>query len=172
MLLLVRSIVFSLLLPAVIVGWVPLRLFERHAFWTNVPLTLTEWLALFLALLGSAGYLHCAWLFARKGGTVAPFDPPRKLVQRGLYRWVRNPIYLSLGVLVAAEALYFESWHIAVYLLCLACLAQLIVVLHEESDLGFRFGAMYEDYKRTAPRWIPRRPQSQALEDPVTSRER
>jgi protein-S-isoprenylcysteine O-methyltransferase Ste14 len=161
-----RSVVFTLLLPLVLVGWVPLSVFERHPLWNEGSLAVHEWFAIAAAVAGLAAYLHCAWEFTRKGrGTVAPFDAPRKLVQRGLYRWVRNPMYLSLGLIVAAEAVYFESWRIGVYLVCLSCLGQLIVVLHEESDLSFRFGAMYEDYKRAVPRWLPRAPKRLSWEE-------
>lgn len=171
--LILRSIVFSLLLPAVMVGWVPLHFFERHAIWVESGPALHEWAAAFTALLGLAAYLACAWQFTFKGrGTVAPWDGPRKLVRRGCYRWVRNPMYLAFGLILASEAVYFESWRIALYLLCAACVAQLIVVLHEEPEMSFRFGAMYEDYKRIVPRWFPRRPRPSAFEVDATSVER
>jgi len=158
-LLALRSFVFALLLPAIVVGWVPVRLFERHAVYRDGSYDLHEIVALIVAGVGGLVYVQCAWLFAVKGrGTVMPFDGPRKLVQRGPYRWVRNPMYLSLCAILAAEAAYFESWHIAVYFLCLCCAAHLIVALHDEPELSFRFGALYEDYKRTANRWLPKPP--------------
>ncbi|WP_415909413.1 methyltransferase family protein [Oleiharenicola sp. Vm1] len=173
MILLARSVLFAFLVPVLLVGWIPLVMFERHPEWSQGGLAPHEWLAVLLAAAGLAGYLHCAWQFTRKGrGTVAPWDGPRRLVQRGLYRWVRNPMYLSLGLVVLAEVLYFESWRIGLYLLCLACVAQLLVVLHEEPELGFRFGAMYEDYKRAVPRWFPRRPKPAAFELDPSSVER
>lgn len=168
-----RSFVFACLLPAVIAGWVPIVMFERHPVWLEEAFGWHEYVAVALATLGLGSYFHCAWHFLQKGrGTVAPLDSPRKLVQRGLYRWVRNPMYIALGLVVASEAVYFESWRIALYLLCLSCIAQLTVVLHEEPELGFRFGAMYEDYKRIVPRWLPRRPRAAAFEPDSTSVER
>lgn len=168
-----RGLLFAFLLPAVMAGWVPLVMFEHRPAWDDGAIAVHEWLAVALATGGLAGYASCAWQFLRKGrGTVAPWDGPRKLVQRGLYRWVRNPMYISLGVVVASEAIYFESWRIALYLLCLACIAQLAVVLHEEPELSFRYGAMYEDYKRIVPRWFPRRPQPTAFELDPSSVER
>jgi protein-S-isoprenylcysteine O-methyltransferase Ste14 len=154
-------------------GWAPFVFFERHPEWNENGLAPHEWAALPLGVAGLWGYLVCAWHFARKGrGTVAPWDGPRKLVQRGLYRWVRNPMYISLGLILLSEAVYFESWRIALYLLCMSCVAQLFVVLHEEPEMSFRFGAMYEDYKRVVPRWFPRRPQPSALELDPSSAER
>lgn len=172
-LLIIRGILFSLLLPGVMTGWVPLVMFERHPVWHDGAIAAHEWLAVALATAGIGAYMSCVWQFLRKGrGTVAPWDGPRKLVQRGLYRWVRNPMYISLGVVVASEAMYFESWRIALYLLCISCIAQLAVVLLEEPELSFRFGAMYEDYKRIVPRWFPRRPRPTAFELDTSSVER
>ena len=96
----------------------------------------------------------------RGQGTPAPFDPPRKFVRRGLYKWVRNPMYLAVFALVAGEAVFLGSWHIAVYLVCLLCALPVFVQLHEEEALRRNFGAMYEDYRREVPRWLPRKPRA------------
>lgn len=153
-----QNLLYLFVVPGFFLGWVPLRWFERHPHWPTA-LGAAQWLALALAAAALAAYLHCVWLFARRGhGTPAPFAPPQKLVQRGLYRWLRNPMDLALLTLIAAEALYLQSWHIAVYVFCLSCLVQVLVVMQEESALSFRFGAMYEDYRRAVPRWLPRRP--------------
>ena len=116
------------------------------------------WLGLLLLALGSAGYLHCLWLFGSYGrGTPAAIDPPRKLVQRGLYRHVRNPMYLAVQTFVAGQAVFLDSWEVGIYWLCLACCFQLFVRLYEEPHLTSQFGAMYVDYQRDVPRWFPRR---------------
>jgi len=153
-----KNLLFTLVVPGFVVGWAPLRWFERRAQW---PETL-GWRHLAGAgffTVGAVIYLHCLWLFATRGqGTPAPFDPPKKLVWRGLYKWVRNPMYLGIIALVAGEALFFRSGHIVVYLICLVCAVQLFVVGYEEPALRRQFGAMYEDYRRGVPRWLPRRP--------------
>ena len=153
-----KNLLFTLVVPGLVVGWAPLRWFERRAQW---PETL-GWRHLAGAgffTVGAVIYLHCLWLFATRGqGTPAPFDPPKKLVWRGLYKWVRNPMYLGIIALVAGEALFFRSGHIVVYLICLVCAVQLFVVGYEEPALRRQFGAMYEDYRRSVPRWLPRRP--------------
>ena len=79
-------------------------------------------------------------------------------MRRGLYKWVRNPMYLAVFAVVGAEALFLPSWHIAVYLVLLMCLIHIWVLLYEEEALRRNFGAMYEDYKREVPMWIPRKP--------------
>jgi protein-S-isoprenylcysteine O-methyltransferase Ste14 len=79
-------------------------------------------------------------------------------MRRGPYQWVRNPMYLAVLALVGAEAVFLQSWHIVVYWVCLACAVHLMVVLYEESALRMQFGALYEDYLRDVPRWLPRKP--------------
>lgn len=158
MILFLKNLLFTVLVPGFVAGWVPLRWFEEHPHWPES----WRWFHVAgagLLALGFATYLHCTWLFATKGrGTPAPFDPPQRLVRRGLYRWVRNPMYLGIFAIVGGEALFFWSVHIVIYWVCLICAVHLFVALYEESALGFHFGAMYEDYKRAVPRWWPRKP--------------
>ena len=156
--LLIKNLAFTLIVPGFIVVWVPLNLFEHHAQWP------VEWggphfVGALLFGIGAILFLHCQWLFAVRGqGTPAPIDPPKKFVRRGLYKWVRNPMYLAVFTLVGAEALFLMSWHIAVYLILLVCIIHVWVLSYEEEVLRRSFGAMYEDYKRDVPRWLPRKP--------------
>jgi len=109
-------------------------------------------IALGAALLGT-----CIWEFARSGrGTLSPVDPPRDLVVRGLYRYVRNPMYLSVTVIVLGEVplsgshpllLYWAIWFVAV---------NLFVIGYEEPNLRRRFGASYERYTQNVRRWLPK----------------
>ena len=159
--LLFKNLLFTLLVPGFVVGWMPLRWFERRAQWPAVW-SWHHFAGTALFAVGLVVYLHCTWLFATCGqGTPAPFDPPRKLVWRGLYKWVRNPMYLGIFALVAGEMGFLRSQHILVYFICLLCAMQLFVVGYEERALRHRFGAMYEDYKRAVPRWLPRKPRPQ-----------
>lgn len=172
--LLFRNLAYLALGLGLLVYWLPFRVFERQPHWPEPFCSeLNEYAAVPLGIASLAALLHSWWLlFSRGRGTPLPWDPPQKLVQRGLYRWVRNPIYLSLLGLIAAEALYLSSIHLWVYWICLVCIFQLIVRLNDEPDLSFRFGAMYEDYKRATPRWLPRAPKPQIRELTSTNRER
>jgi protein-S-isoprenylcysteine O-methyltransferase Ste14 len=159
--LLLKNLLFTILVPGFVAGWVPLRWFERRPEWPEAwQWHHTAGLVVFAA--GAIVYLHCLWLFVVRGqGTPAPFDPPRRLVWRGLYKWVRNPMYLGVIALVGGEALFLRSNHILVYVVCFTCAVHIFVVAYEENTLRRQFGAMYEDYKRNVPRWLPRKPRPQ-----------
>lgn len=158
MILFFKNLLFTAFAAGFVAGWIPFRLFERYA---RLPVMWMwhHWLGTVLLLTGAAVFLLCVWLFGSYGrGTPAPIDAPQKLVQRGPYRWVRNPMYLAMLTIITGEAVFFLSWHLGVYLLLLACAFQLFVMLYEEPALSFNFGAMYEDYRRDVPRWLPRPP--------------
>ena len=112
-----------------------------------------------VAALGLAILLACVWEFAWRGlGTPAPFDPPRKLVVSGLYRFVRNPMYVGLLVTVTGEAIVFPNLTRALLIEGAAfwIIATLFVLAFEEPVLRSTFGAGYEEYTRHVGRWIPR----------------
>lgn len=117
-------------------------------------------LGLLICLAGVAVMVWLVQAFVRYGqGTPAPFDPPRQFMRRGLYLWVRNPMVLACVVLVPlGEALFFQSWWLALYLAIIFLVMHFYIVLIEEKDLERRFGRPYQKYKRSVPRWIPRKP--------------
>jgi protein-S-isoprenylcysteine O-methyltransferase Ste14 len=97
------------------------------------------------------------WDFAAFGrGTPAPFDPPRKLVVRGLYRYTRNPMYLGILTLLAGWALIFQTPQLTIYAFCLGIGFQLFIIFYEERSLGRQFGAEYHVYCSRVGRWLPR----------------
>jgi protein-S-isoprenylcysteine O-methyltransferase Ste14 len=112
-----------------------------------------------VVVIGAAIGLPCVWQFAWRGiGTPAPFDPPRRLVVSGPYRFVRNPMYLGMGVAILGEALVFPH-STGILLLELALAALLVTVFvrfYEEPALRRMFGAEYEAYCSNVRRWIPR----------------
>jgi len=99
----------------------------------------------------------CVWEFARSGrGTLSPVDPPRELVVRGLYRHVRNPMYLSVTLLVLGEVLLTGSRDLLVYVATVFVAFNLFVLGYEEPNLRRRFGPAYDAYTREVGRWLPR----------------
>jgi protein-S-isoprenylcysteine O-methyltransferase Ste14 len=110
-----------------------------------------------LIALGAGLAATCVTVFISRGkGTPAPFDPPRRFVATGPYRWVRNPMYWgAVGVLLGA-GFVVASPSIALLALLFWTLAHLFVVTYEEPALERRFGAEYAAYKATVNRWLPR----------------
>lgn len=121
------------------------------------PGQISFWLA---AALGTAGLVFAVWtvsLFTRFGaGTPAPWNPPRKLVVRGPYRHVRNPMITSVLAMLAAEALLFQSRPLAAWFAVVLAANLIYLPLVEEPGLARRFGADYARYKANVPRWLPR----------------
>jgi len=112
-----------------------------------------------LTLLGAGGLLllWCVRDFFVSGkGTLAPWDPPRHLVVVGLYRYVRNPMYLAVLTVIAGWSLLYASAWMAFYLAFLAVAFHLRVILHEEPWLHRQFGVEWEEYVGAVSRWLPR----------------
>lgn len=95
--------------------------------------------------------------FAVEGlGTPAPFAPPKHLVVGGLYRYVRNPMYVAIAAAVAGQGLLLGQPVLYVALAVGAIPVVAFVRLYEEPALARKFGADYEEYRRNVPRWLPR----------------
>jgi protein-S-isoprenylcysteine O-methyltransferase Ste14 len=110
----------------------------------------------FLAV-GLSMLLECFARFAIEGiGTPAPVFPTERLVVRGLYRYVRNPMYLAVVSIVLGEALMLASPALVVYAAGLALGFHLFVVLYEEPTLRRTHGAAYAAFCARVPRWLPR----------------
>jgi protein-S-isoprenylcysteine O-methyltransferase Ste14 len=107
--------------------------------------------------IGLAIYAWCAWEFAARGrGTPAPFDPPRRLVVSGLYRHVRNPMYVGVVLALLGESLLAGSRPLAIYAASLALAFHLRVRFFEERDLRRLFPEDFSAYAAHVPRWFPR----------------
>ncbi len=108
---------------------------------------------------GFISYIICSnWLVIVGKGPFVEFDPPTKFVSSGPYRWMRNPVAVSLLITVLGEAVFFGSIGILALFLLGIPLARFQVLRIEEPRLKARFGDSYVEYCRTVPRWLPRRP--------------
>lgn len=153
--LLVRSLLWTILLPGFFAGYVPWRYFGINRVRPDL-FSPTDAVGLFCIALGTLLLGACILEFARSGqGTLSPLDPPRHLVVRGLYRYVRNPMYLSVTVLVLGEVLVSQSVALAVYWAIWFLGVNLFVMGYEEPTLRRQFGASYDEYCRRVGRWIP-----------------
>lgn len=105
---------------------------------------------------GGALVLACVATFAVIGrGTPAPFDPPRRLVVRGPYKYVRNPMYVGAFTALIGAAIYYRSLLLALFALGFLLVTHLFVTLYEEPILSRKFGADYLAYRAGVPRWLP-----------------
>jgi protein-S-isoprenylcysteine O-methyltransferase Ste14 len=153
---LLRHLTAILLLPVVAVVVVPVWLLTAF---TAID---TRWSGLWLAgaalfACGLALFVWCVSLFARVGqGTLAPWDPTRRLVAVGPYRHVRNPMISGVAGMLLGEALTFGSWIVALWALAFVLVNHIYFVVSEEPGLARRFGESYGAYKRNVPRWLPR----------------
>src|SRR3989442_9716376 len=158
MLLFFKNLVFTVLVPGTVAVLIPYRIVSRAAGALSFPPGRLLLAAPAFAL-GAAIYLWCLWDFAVTGrGPRARIDPPRQLVVRGLYRHVRNPMYLGVLLVVAGWAILSWSGRVLAYGVTVALMFHLFVLLVEEPLLRRKFGSAYEAYRGTVRRWWPGRP--------------
>src|SRR5947208_5678030 len=149
MFVLVRAITYA----AVFIGFVLVYLPGRFLSWSGIVAPTTtgapQITGMIMVAVGTAIALWCVFTFVFIGkGTPAPFDPPRKLVIRGPYRFVRNPMYIGAGMTLAGAAFYYESLSLLIYAAIFFAVAHLFVVADEERVLRRSFGSEYEAYLR------------------------
>lgn len=143
-----------LLLPATLTGLVPWLLTGWHPGRTWLPLRL---LGVLLVVAGTAGVVHSFARFVTEGrGTPAPFAPTERLVVGGLYRFVRNPMYVAGVFVIIGQALILGRLALWIYAVGFWLVVAGYVLRVEEPMLRKRFAADYERYRRTVPAWLPR----------------
>ena len=157
--LVLRSLFFALVVPGTVAVLIPYLIVVREGASIVGSWTPRHFLSLVPMVVGAAVLVWCIWDFAAKGrGTLAPVDPPKQLVVQGLYRYVRNPMYLGVLVLLLGEAAFFNSITLLQYTAIWFVIVNLFVVFYEEPALRRRFGDSYERYFRSVHRWLPARP--------------
>jgi len=149
--------VFVLLLPLQIAGTVPWVLTRWQVRPPLLGLGGVRWLGAALVLAGLPVLGATIVRFVRQGrGVPAPVLEAQRLVVTGLYRYVRNPMYIAVLSVIAGQGLLFGSPPVLRYAAAVAVGFHLFVLLHEEPSLRHRFGAEYEAYCRAVRRWWPR----------------
>jgi protein-S-isoprenylcysteine O-methyltransferase Ste14 len=155
----IGSVVFFALAPGVVAGLVPWLLTRWEAgdsalFWWPLPLRI---LGGALLVVGAAFLVHAFARFVREGiGTPAPVAPPERPVVGGLYRHVRNPMYVAVVATIAGQWLVLGRLVLLGYAAAVAVAFVAFVRGYEEPALRRRFGAEYEAYRRAVPGWWPR----------------
>jgi protein-S-isoprenylcysteine O-methyltransferase Ste14 len=149
------TLVFFVAAPGTIAGLVPWLI----TGWGGSPpgWDAVDLLAVLVGLAGLAMVVACFVRFVREGrGTPAPVAPTEELVVSGLYRYVRNPMYVGVGLAIAAQCLAFRSLGLVVWLALFTVAVTLFVVGYEQPTLRAQYGASYEAYCRSVPAVVPR----------------
>jgi len=145
--------IFSFILPVTVLVIVPLWVQNNRTINTGFHLVS----GLILIVTGLVVMWFTISSFMRIGkGTLAPWSPPKKLVIRGLYRYVRNPMILGVLTVLLGEALCLWSKNILIWAGSFFFINTLYFIVYEEPNLENRFGDDYREYKKHVSRWIPR----------------
>lgn len=152
---------FSMILPVTIAVIIPLFIissFNNHLLTFNSILSgLMLILGILLLFLGVFFVAYTNKSFLKIGkGTLAPWDPPKKLVVDGAYQHVRNPMISGVLMIVLGEALIFSSIELFILFILFFIINHIYFVYFEEPGLIKRFGDDYINYMKNVPRWIPR----------------
>jgi protein-S-isoprenylcysteine O-methyltransferase Ste14 len=151
------SALFFIVAPVTVAGVIPWLITHwefRPAF---LAAELTRLAGVALIIAGMPGLLDSFTRFALEGlGTPAPIAPTRNLVLSGLYRHVRNPMYVAVVAIIFGQALLFADWRLFAYGALIWLAFHIFVLAYEEPTLRQSYGAEYESYLANVPRWLPR----------------
>ncbi len=148
------TVAFLVLVPGVVAGLIPWAL----TGWQVEGAPLAVRIAGGGLVLGGAAFLiHAFARFVIEGiGTPAPIAPTQRLVVGGIYRHVRNPMYLAVGATIMGQALLLGQWSLLAYAALFFAIVATFVVTYEEPALRRQFGSEYDAYRRAVPGWLPR----------------
>ena len=152
----IGTIVFLLLAPGIVAGLIPwlITRWQWHDWGGAAWIVLS--VAWILIALGVAFLLYAFALFAMHHGTPAPVAPTQTLVVTGVYRFVRNPMYLAVLAIILGQALLFGSWWLVLYAGIALAAVVTFVKGYEEPTLTRTYGEQYLEYRRNVPGWWPR----------------
>jgi len=151
------SALFFVVAPAMVAGLIPwfITHWEFRPPFLAVEATRLAGVAFIIA--GVPGLLDSFARFALEGlGTPAPIAPTRNLVVSGLYRYVRNPMYVAVVAIILGQAVLFADWRLLGYGALIWLAVHIFVLAYEEPMLRQSYGAEYESYRANVPRWLPR----------------
>ena len=159
MFVLARALTYATLFIGLVLIFVPSRVLSWSGVTPPTEFGIWQGAAMIVGTAGAAVALSCILTFALVGkGTPLPLDPPRRLVVRGPYRVVRNPMYLGAGLALGGAALFYQSLALAGYTGLFLLTMHVFVVAYEEPTLRQTFGDDYEVYCGQVRRWWPRSP--------------
>jgi protein-S-isoprenylcysteine O-methyltransferase Ste14 len=154
---LVRALAYATMFVGFLGVFLPARILQLAGFTVPATVQAPQIAGMAIGAAGAAFGLWCILAFVFIGkGTQMPLDPPRHLVVRGPYKFVRNPMYVGAGLALVGAALYFGSIELVMYGAVLGVITHVFVVFYEERVLAQKFGPEYDAYRRDVGRWVPR----------------
>ena len=157
--LIVRNVFAIVLFPGTVTGYIPYVLLEPVGIPGPGAWSSSQYVAFLVLVVGVAILLKSIWSFAHVGrGTLAPFDETNKLIVVGLYRYVRNPMYVGVMLILLAEAWFFWSKALLIYAGIFFVLVNLLIIGYEENRLRYKYGDEFRHYCQHVGRWIPGKP--------------
>ncbi len=153
---LIRAITYATLFIAFFLIYIPGNLLSGAGIDRPMEFGWQQGVGFTVGTVGAVIALWSVFTFIVIGkGTPAPFDPPRKLVIRGPYRFVRNPMYIGAAVVLTGAAIYYQHAPLLIYAGIFILMCHLFVVIYEEPTLRRSFAREYEDYCSRVHRWRP-----------------
>jgi protein-S-isoprenylcysteine O-methyltransferase Ste14 len=157
MFVLVRALTYAALFVSIVPVFLPAQLLAWSGGVRPAAIHVPQIVGMAVGFGGGALALWCVITFAIVGrGTPLPFDPPRRLVVRGPYRFVRNPMAIGVSLALIGAGLFYESVGLFAFTVLFVLAIHLLVVGYEEPTLRRLFGEEYEAYLRRVRRWWPR----------------
>ncbi len=149
----VKTLIFMTLMGGTVMVLIPYWIIFNSRF--NLDMGILRYFGIIPVLIGAAIIFWCVREFILRGkGTPAPYDPPKELVVSGLYRFMRNPMYVGVLFVLFGEAFLFTSALLLCYMGLILLLFHIRIILNEEPYLRSTFGESFNQYCDSVPRWV------------------
>jgi protein-S-isoprenylcysteine O-methyltransferase Ste14 len=152
----IASAAFFVVAPGTVVGLVPWLITRWEVTGSGLPWRLLQAIGVVLIVAGLIPPVHAFVQFVKAGGTPMPIAPTQRLVVTGFNRYVRNPMYLGLIVVMLGQALLFGSLALVLWAAAFWIITASFVRWYEEPTLVDEYDGEYEEYRRHVHAWLPR----------------
>lgn len=152
----IKNLIFTVFVPGTVAAYIPYRIIKNLHSSLAIHWELLKFISVIFIFVGVAIYFSCLLHFALTGhGTPAPIDAPKRLVIKGLYCYVRNPMYVGVIVVILGWALLYNSFSVFQYAILMWIIFHIVIIFIEEPTLRRQFGEPYKSYCSKVRRWIP-----------------
>ncbi len=159
----VKGILFTVLVPGTVAGYIPYLLMRNKI--PDMNIGFFSWFGLVIITAGVIIYLLTAISFLSRGKRTPAIwftkaisfiigEEPMKMVSSGLYKYSRNPMYIGVITIVTGQGLYFQYSNLLWYAVSLFIIFTCVIIFIEEPHLEEKFGDEYRAYKKRTRRWL------------------